>query len=60
MDEDGAVRIASMVKVTMLAGIREGLKRGEDIKKILDRYEYSTFAMDADGALIIVTKNRRK
>ena len=59
MEADEAVKVAALVKVSMLAGIRTALKRGISIEQVLDRYEYSTFSFDKDGNFILVPSAKR-
>ena len=54
MTEDAVLKIATMTKVSLIARMREDLKKGEAIEAVLDRYEYACFAM-SEGSLIMVS-----
>jgi hypothetical protein len=60
MDEQAVINVVSMVKTTLLARIRADIKAGDSIIKILDRYEYATYAFQEDGSLVMVTAKREK
>jgi hypothetical protein len=59
MDEQAVISVVSMVKTTLLARIREDIKAGDSIEKILNRYEYATYGF-RDGDLVMVTAKRDK
>ena len=58
MEPDEVLKVASVVKVFMLASIRTALKKGKTIEQILDKYEYSVFIMK-DGELLLVPSKKR-
>ena len=58
MEPDEVLKLAALVKVSMLAGIRKAIKQGKTVEQALDRYEYSTFIMK-DGELLLVPPKKR-
>lgn len=60
MDEQAVINVVSMVKTTLLARIRADLVAGDSIEKILNRYEYATYAFQSDGSLVMITAKRDK
>ena len=60
MTEEEVVKVAAMVKVTIIAGIRKAIQNGGSINKALDRFEYSTFAMKDDELILIPSKRNKK
>jgi cytochrome c-type biogenesis protein CcmH/NrfF len=58
MEPDEVLKLAALVKVSMLAGIRKAIKQGKTTEQVLDRYEYSTFIMK-DGELLLVPPKKR-
>ena len=60
MDEQAVINVVSMVKTTLLARIRADRKAGDSVEKILNRYEYATYAFQEDGSLVMVTAKRDK
>lgn len=58
MEPDEVLKLAALVKVSILAGIRKMLKEGKTIEKALDKYEYSNFIMK-EGELLLVPPKKR-
>jgi hypothetical protein len=59
MDEQAVLNLVSLVKTSLLARIRTDLKNGESIDRILNRYEYATYAFK-DGDMVMITAKRDK
>ena len=59
MDEQAVINVVSMVKTTLLARIRADINAGDSVEKVLNRYEYATYAFQ-DGSLVMITAKRDK
>lgn len=57
MDEESVLKVAAIVKTAIIVGMRKSAKAGESIDRIIERYEYATFAF-RDGELVIVPTKR--
>lgn len=60
MEAEEVLKVAAMVKVTIIAGIRKSLKAGKSIENILDYYEYSNFALKEDELLLVPPKRDKR
>ena len=53
LNEEEVLRVANMVKVAVLAGMREQLRKGKDADVAIKDYENSSFAFKGENLVIV-------